>query len=550
MRWPSEGHVLHVDFPFPSSGGRFFSAAGKELADDSTLLVRDLAGSRLRIFDGSPTRPKTYELDLRLQSQSDKNLTVLGVSKWRIRLDGDGKAEVRLIDFQREIESLMGFTSDLDAKVYIVLLVDGRELKSVCVRRYDIELVDRGDYLELEQHTGSLSSSDAVSEAILVRISLAREPLTIEPFPQAQSEGVAAGVWPTCNIPAEMSPWFLLPGRDSPAGFRPTIWSRATPKALADLSAAIEPHLLVDAMAIENPKLREKGIRHVLTVMSADFDHPSWATLEILGRETAHLPMGSLHVWGLLAKHHAALSAAAFRIQYPTAEMEGFLCRLAEELDAQYGLISARFWRAACSFAQKSWAKQYADGELLKQIQPILLKERLSAIRSAAPCMDFICDLLDFEATGNPSDELVAVAKAVESDPSRYGRELWNGPDSLVQRLLLRAHSDDARWPSSKLFLEGLKAFYSAAPQAVKKNLELRLRAKQLFWPNTDDFKSEVANIPVLCAIWSLSGVEMDWLAPRERRFDLRKIRSFDPIWFDTSFKHGCAAAKALGFAG
>ena len=71
---------------------------------------------------------------------------------------------------------------------------------------------------------------------------------------------------------------------------------------------------------------------------------------------------------------------------------------------------------------------------------------------------------------------------------------------------------------------------------------------KEVFWLNTpNDFKVSVANIPVLCALWAVTGTSQEWWGKPVHRLALRKIKAFDPIWFEQAFSKTVATCLSLG---
>ncbi|MFY9260645.1 MAG: STY4851/ECs_5259 family protein [Gallionella sp.] len=141
LRWQNYPRELRLSLPFPSTGGRFFDAHGKILREGSKLALHHLTGTRLRIFDRNPDRPKRYDLEFTLtqngkRSTRDSQLFV----KRSIPLLNNGSAEIRLIDLERDIEKLMSFSDELDATVKITLLVGNSSSIFVNVSRYETEL--------------------------------------------------------------------------------------------------------------------------------------------------------------------------------------------------------------------------------------------------------------------------------------------------------------------------------------------------------------------------------------------------------------------------
>lgn len=159
-------------------------------------------------------------------------------------------------------------------------------------------------------------------------------------------------------------------------------------------------------------------------------------------------------------------------------------------------------------------------------------------------------DVLLQELTNHPSDALVEVKRIALGNRLAFAHQLWRGHDSLAQNLLFRGHANDAEWPERPLFEEALTGFLEVASDSVKKKLKPDI-FKQLFWTDSlNDAREKrisVANIPVLCALWTVTGTSQEWWEKPERRLALRKIKAFDPVWFEQAFGKAVAACLSLG---
>lgn len=136
VRWPGMNHELTLTVPYPVSGGRFLRADGSVMQEQETVTLRELIGMRLQIFDTNPDQPKRYEVQLTLGRGKQQVSSRLPVPM----LPGVGRAEIRLLDYQQQIESLLGLFDDLNAKVRISLLAGGQISCEIRVGRYSTTL--------------------------------------------------------------------------------------------------------------------------------------------------------------------------------------------------------------------------------------------------------------------------------------------------------------------------------------------------------------------------------------------------------------------------
>lgn len=174
------------------------------------------------------------------------------------------------------------------------------------------------------------------------------------------------------------------------------------------------------------------------------------------------------------------------------------------------------------------------------------MKERLEGIAFEFQSLQVILDLLLFETVGDIGQSLIEIQRKSASDPAAFSRELWSGADSTLMRYLLRTHADDRHWPEQRFFKEqALPALLEGLGNEIKLKLEPRMRS--LFWVATNDFKMSVANAPVICAIWVVANVDLDWWLDPARRAALRRLRAFDSAWFDECYRKTLASCMAFG---
>jgi hypothetical protein len=136
VRWPGMSRELVLVMPYPVSGGRFLCADGSVMQAQETVTLRDLIGMRLQIFDTNRDQPKRYEVQLNLGSGKQQVSSRLPV----YMPPGVGRAEIRLLDYQQQFESLLGLLDDLDAKVTFSLLASGQRSCEIQVGRYSSPL--------------------------------------------------------------------------------------------------------------------------------------------------------------------------------------------------------------------------------------------------------------------------------------------------------------------------------------------------------------------------------------------------------------------------
>jgi len=542
MRWQRCAQELRLKLPFPSAGGRFFDAKEKPLREGDEIALRHLTGARLRIFDHNPQAPKRYDVLLTLvQGKRGMRTADLKIER-PISLLPNGSAEVRLIDLQKDIEKLMSFSDELDATVNVALLVGDRPTTAVRVSRYET-MLERDSLAVWFPPKATERLDMATLEQIIVKAA----PLTsldgkCVQLDQEYSAGVPAACWQAAGLDAIYAPWLIFPGDASSVFFRPTIWGKAVDSSEMGENSGCP---LAQAMSVREAEERLETIAAVLEVMATDFNHPSWRLLEYLLETFHHLPLSSLDVFRLIGAQPTAAVSLLLRSQYSEDGLFEFARRLRDELGLVWELASIDLWRNAADKLYQYWVARLGEDDA-KASFPIILKARLDRFAGEHPPLNLILDVLLLELTSHPSDALVEVQRIAQGDRLAFAHQLWRGSDSLVQNFLFRGHANDADWPERTLFQEALAGFVEVAAKPLQKKLEPVV--KEVFWMNMlNDFKVSVANIPVLCALWAVTGTSQEWWEKPEHRLALRRIKAFDPIWFEQAFGKTVASCLALG---
>ena len=542
MRWQRCEQELRIKLPFPSSGGRFFDAKEKPLREGDEIALRHLTGARLRIFDRNPLAPKRYDVSLTLgQGKREMRTADLKIER-PISLLPNGSAEVRLIDLQKNIEKLMSFSDELDATVNVAVLVGSSPTTAVRVSRYETAL--ERDSLAVSFPPKVIERLDMPSlEQIIVKAapltSLGGTCIQLE---QEYSEGVPAACWQVARLSAICSPWLIFPDDASSIYFRPMLWGKEVDSPEMGESSGCS---LAQAMSIREAKVRMETIAVVLGAMATDFNHPSWQLMEYLLETFHHLPLSSLDVFRLIGAQPTAAVSLLLRSQFSEDRLFEFARRLRDELGLVWELASIDIWRNAASKLYQYWVATLGEDDA-KASFPIILKARLDRLASEHPPLKLILDVLLLELTNHPCDALVEVQRIAQGNCFAFAQQLWHGNDSLVQNLLFRGHANDANWPERAFFQEAIAGFIEVAAKPLQKKLEPIFT--KIFWMvEPKDFKVSVANIPVLCALWAVTGTSQEWWKNPERRLALRKIKAFDPIWFEQAFGKAVAACLALG---
>ena len=533
--WPRMNHELTLTVPYPVSGGRFLRADGSVMQEQETVTLRELIGMRLQIFDTNPDQPKRYEVQLTLGRGNQQVSNRLPVPM----LQGVGRAEIRLLDYQQQIESLLGLFDDLDTKVRISLLAGGQSSCEIRVGRYSTTLRSEDGKVRVPEEALGRIPAEELDRTRILACPLTQPdeiPLTLNPV---RSEGVHTGSWAPEGMAPGLAPWLVYPAPDSAVLFRPLVWveTRSSEEEASSIESdpATEVKILADAMKQADPERRWSSVHSALKAMSDDHRHESWPLLDDLWQTFHHLPLTALDVWRMLAKQPKAVLSFLLRSDLSDAELTEALRRLHRETGWMPELTTVEDLCEVSRALWRRWADQLPP-DLCKTVFSTTLMGRLKLLANEIPSQVPLIETVIFAATGTVSDLLIEVAGPSKKSTHELLRNLWNGENSLVNSQLFLVNTEREFWPGRDFVL---KHAWPAFVENCSEPNQRRLRdfVNRLFWPQLQDYKFSVANLPVLCALWAATSTSRQWWSDPRSRLALKQIRDFDPIWFEQAYR-------------
>jgi len=546
VRWPGMHHELTLTVPYPVSGGRFLHTDGSVMQEQQTVTLRELIGMRLQIFDTNPDQPSRYDVQLTLGSGKQQVSSRLPVPM----LPGVGRAEIRLLDYQQQIESLLGLFDDLDAKVRISLLAGGQSSCEILVGRYSTSLLSEDGQVRIPEEALGLIPVEELEQTRMLACPLTQPETTPRALKPVRSEGVHTGFWDAEGMTRELAPWLVYPASDSAVLFRPLIWVEVRnpdTESTDDSEQAVEVKNLPDAMSQADPERRWSSMHSALKAMSQDHRHESWPLIDSIWQTFQHLPLTALDVWRMLAKQPKAVLSFLLRSELSDAELAAALRRLHRETGWMPELTTVE---DLCEVSRALWLR-WADQlppDLCKTVFSTTLMSRLKLLGNEIPSLGPLIDTVVFAATDTMSPLLTELAMSRSRDASNiFIRQLWDGGNSLVnsQLFLVNADREISAWPGRDFVLEhAWPAFVKTCSNTNQQKL-LPYFSK-LFWPQPQDRKFSVANLPVLCALWAATSTSRQWWSDPRSRLALKQIRDFDPIWFEQAYRQAFKVCMSI----
>jgi hypothetical protein len=499
-----------------------------------------MIGLRLQVFDTNPSNPKAYALQICMGSGT-REIS----ERHTIKLDVNGRAEVRLIDYQTAIESLLGLSDELDASVRVNLLVGNVKSTEIHIARFMCILESGIDLLKLPDDFFASLGVDAPGGLRVLASQLTHPLLEAIELLQIESDGVLKNGWSTDSLDPSLSPWFIYPAVDSKIHFRPRIWAEAPKMSLLLNTEEQKSYVcpLSTALSIADAGDRWGELHDVFESMSCNFSHESWSLLHALWETFNHLPLPALDVWKMLGKHSKSLLAFIVVSPMPAHELTVTLRRFRDESGWTPELSTLEDWRSVISVFWNYWSAQLPK-DLAKTVFLSQLESRLNLVKNEFHGLELVLDFLTFEVTNVPPSSLMVIGAQTKVKVDLLLKELWTGGESLVNAYLFTSNYDRDHWPGRGFFEEAFEAFVDCINEDAKRLLSPWFT--RLFWFQPGDFKMSVANMPMMCALWATTSTSRQWWGQPKNRLMIRRIRDFDPVWFEQCFRQSCAVLMAI----
>jgi hypothetical protein len=548
VNWPHTPYALRLELPFPATGGRFTTTDGVSLQAGQAVPIRQLQTVRVQVFDRNPDAPKRYSLIVELSGRGG----ISGVGRLHVEhaipIDKQGFGELRLLEVESSLLGLLCQSSQLDARLELSLTVNGAASSKIDVSRYDadLELQHQSQAMTLPGACLAGLSADELGSVNLRALPLLLANAEEVVLSQAQSEGTPAGRWSVASLSAERGPWMVYPSSTSTLQLRPTLYAGFSIGAASSRTARLCP--LGEAMAIAYADERAKAVRRVVGVMAQDLDHESWLLITRQYQLLSHLPLSTFDYWRALASSMPSSLAALLKLSH---DVHSLVKRMRDELGVVWELMPHSTLAEGLSGLQQSWAKQLTtDAE--DPVVKTLSEQVFRTIGVSDPLLDDLIELVLFQAGYNRTDKLDRLIAPFSTGARLLVARLWLGENSMLQRFLLRTHTEDRIWPHFDLSRALVQLWQAMQPDAASKLFELC--GKDLIWmptagqagPYSKNVKEDVANAPVLAGLVSqLLPAESPWWTDSQLA-QLRQIRNFDPAWFELGCRTGLLLALML----
>lgn len=493
--WPLSTVPARLLVPFPAKGARAFSITGEELKSGRHISVRQLLGTRIIIHSAE----YNTHAELVLHSSTDNTSRGFNIRRTEQAL----QMSLRLQDYEESIRHMLASNERLDSRVSIQIVLDGSELFSLWIRRYEgsFEPCESRSCVCLDDIMRQALDPEALRGIRVLACNLIRDNERIMELTQLTSQGVPVGRWPFTAEDPIPGPWFVFPHPDTPVTIRPLLMN-----VEGDVQG---DSMMTIAMNYGNYHQRMMRMSEALDILSEDYLHEGWEEVEQWAEQLGHLSLTAFDLWPCFARVSAHMASLMFRLGNISHD---FIRQFAVELPFAWEAVTYKDWKQAM-MNLRCQCEQRFEPALWQTVFNSQLKYVTDKLAVDSPALQFILGIASASFVDSAQQEMVKV--------QQYGTQLaanhlFAGDSCLLQKLFHR-HAHD-RWPGGFK-----KQIYDAKQHPVY--------AKYLC-PDSFGFRDPVINIPLLLAVQCAVDETAPWLQDAYFISMLRTCRSFDPDWF------------------
>jgi len=529
---------VKVEFPFPTSGGRFIDVDRYQLKEGTLKTLKELNEIQLEVQHNDPSNRDGYYIDLTLVANDEPILLSKAKTTTKLNLEKQPLTDslslcLPMIDVQAAIKRLFSLSEDLDAFVKVSVRKGADIFTYIHVVRYSSSIGSEetasGYSLYLNDLEGvSIANNESVETTLIVKALHFPEERGFELKP-IELNGVDTNQWLVPYLSKHNGPWLV---------FEPKENSKIRPKLIisCDLDNECEQtksSLLRSAIVEINTLKRENMLDIAIQNLANDTKHNDWLLIDAYINEFNKLPLTTFDLWDRFIKNELAMAELYLRyIDDQTKAL--YIDHFAEELPFIWESISANVW--AVAFKNKkhdleSVLKALPNGHVLLVEQCLKWLDNLSSLSSTSTV---VVKFLKHEIMGQ-QDKLFSIFSSPDAAKIANNILMAKKEDSHYQKLVRR--STEESWPSLTDELTE-RLTQNVYPHVV--NL------LQLIVDDLPKWRSSVVLTPLLLGIHQAQNNDESIISSSIDILSIRNIILFDKEWFATAYHVGFA--YALGF--
>ena len=537
LKW-SDGQHASLSLPFPAQGGRFVGRNGTVIGQSERVALELIRGVKaiaflpgsIRNFTSEHFAEATHtgcavylegELNGRdIDAQLRRSLWI-----WRALSEvSPGWYELDLEKLIDAVRLLFRMTRDLDAALRLTIRADGAGMfhgDSIEIRRFDSDF-------QLLKEEGVARRVPARTADCTVQIQPLWDP-TVDPN---DLEPAGNNTWQLRASLRAAGPWLVSGWEGNHCSVRPI----CVP-VLEGLETNVNPVTCGEnqelgptfggVARLNTTSERERGFDQLFASMAGHWNHPRWEELFAYLQRFARMPATTLDLVDRIieSSEFAALLGLKAAEAGDGGRCVAEIWNLLDDMPFLWALVPVDSWVAATR------ALTQGCKELFEQ-SPIPWKTCAEGVLDAfsreaeqrLPAFGVIRELVEVDAMGRAPAE------------TRYFKPVGREAMQATIRVLLEKESQELfvrhvgeRWP------------FMGRSGELRHWADLNIPECSNLWqdPGTA-FRSSVVDAPIISAALCIHGLHV----PQYDVFHLRKLREFDPPWFDHA--HGFALTLLL----
>ncbi|WP_318557059.1 STY4851/ECs_5259 family protein [Geobacter anodireducens] len=522
IRWHL-GQELALSVPYPARGVRFINRDGTVLHNDEIIHMTRMAGVTVQVMDLDPTL--TFSIEATALSN---RLPGLKLDSIRLEEVAPGRHEIDLRQLQDGCNLLFSAVEDLDAMIKIGVISNKFTTfpQRIYVARYDLNIKPDRDAGEVYIPENELETLNGDASRLEFRaFPLANPDQEHEVLPATSS-----GRWQFHREDRALGPWLITGWDGDWSRIRPLCWTVYDDSMSAPYDATDKSFDSVVRLVAQRD--RSDACDELLGRLSADPNHNDWKNINACFNHLKHLPATTFDVIGRLARHPDAAATAILKAGEDTFDE---VWTGLERLPFAWYLVPVSSWMKAVKLRERSLRETLAPlaesfGGNLDTVIESSFRTFLNQVPIRQPGMQTLVELTRHKLFSTPITNLPCLNMFTNS-PFQIMRGLIVTP---AEQDLLQMHADDI-WPTCPELEE---EWWPTIQGQIPADLHA-------LW-NTSimgaGFRLSVLNAPVAAAYCATFNIKLK----KRMVFNIRKLREFDPTWFDVAY--GYALASSIGY--
>jgi hypothetical protein len=519
IRWHL-GQELTLSVPYPARGVRFINRDGTVLHTDDIVHRSRMSGVRVQVMDLDPNL--TFNLEVKA---IQPGLKLDGIKLEEI---APGRHEIDLRQLQDGCSLLFSAVEDLDAMIRVGVMSSNYTSfpQRIYVARYDVNIQpdkNSGEVFIPEKELKALNGDASCLELRAFPLSNPDQEYEVLPETtparwQFYKEGRATGPW-------------LVTGWDGDwCRIRPLCWT--VYDEVSPIPTDTQDRTYESVVRLVTPNERTDACDCLLEKLARDPNHPDWKKVNACLHHLTELPATTFDVISCLARHPDAAATALLKAGEDTFDE---VWTGLERLPFAWYLVPLSSWMKAVKIREKNLREALAPlaesyGGNLDTVINASFKTFLNQVPIRQPGMLTVAELTQHQLFSTLIPKLT-VLNMFTNTPFQSMRGVIVTP---AEQDLLQMHADDF-WPMCPELGE---EWWPTVQEQIPKELHA-------LWNTTmmgPGYRLSVLNAPVVAAFCVTFNIKLQ----KRMVFNIRKLREFDPTWFDVAY--GYALGSSVGY--